>query len=178
MQGDIGNLDQDIPHFPTVLHLTGFKTVKLLLQLLNNSRYTDIMNAGNRTIDGDRYLRSAILDGRPDIIYSGNTGYPFHYFTGEHADLVQFLTLHLDYDRDSFTARKGIKEIIFLFHCYFQPFNIFGHPDKLCHHLFGRNRTRRRKNHFHDSSVLTFEYIILRTTARSDMAVDRTQRVL
>lgn len=47
VQGDIGNLDQDIPHLSPVLHLAGFEAAELLLQLFDNGRDADIMNAGN-----------------------------------------------------------------------------------------------------------------------------------
>ena len=104
MQGDIGNLDQDIPHFSPVFHLTRFETAELLLQLFDNSRDADIMDTGNRTVDRDRYLRSTVFDRRPDVIDSGNTGYPFHYFTRDSTDLVQLLSLHLDHDRSSFAS--------------------------------------------------------------------------
>lgn len=76
MQGDIGNLDQDIPHLSPVLHLAGFETAELLLQLFDNGRDADIMNAGNRAVDGDRYLRGTVFNGRLDIVKSRQTGDP------------------------------------------------------------------------------------------------------
>ena len=114
VQGDIGNLDQDIPHLSPVLHLAGFEAAELLLQLFDNGRDADIMNAGNRAVDGDRYLRGAVFNGRLDIVKSRQTGDPSFYFFRDRRYFVQFLSFYLDHDGDSFASQKGAEGVLFL----------------------------------------------------------------
>ena len=68
------------------------------------------MNAGNRAVDGNRYLRGTVFNGRLDIVKSRQTGDPSFYFFRDRRYFVQFLSFYLDHDGAPSLPKRELRE--------------------------------------------------------------------